>query len=65
MHWSTPTINISFGTFYFSGCIYYKGPILGKYLQEHLPDNSPGRIVYASNLDEHSIAIGVDDKNFF
>ena len=48
-HLSSPTISISFGTF-FSGYIYYKRPILDKYLQEHLPDNSTGR----TNVDPPS-----------
>lgn len=60
-HWSSPTINVNFGTS-FSGYIYYKGPILGKYLQEHLPNNSSGRILYGSHLDEYCIAVGMDDK---
>lgn len=35
---------------------------MGKCVQEHLPDNCPGRIINESNLDEHCIAIEIDDK---
>lgn len=45
-----------------SGYSNYKGPILGKYLQEHLPDNFPHWIIYCSNLDVHCIVIGMDDE---
>lgn len=34
---------------------------MGKYLQEHLTDNSPGRIIYGSNLDKYYVVIGMDD----
>lgn len=56
MHLFSPTINITSCTF-LCRYIYYKGPILGKYLQEHLSDSSLGRTIYGSNLDEQCIAI--------
>lgn len=61
MPWSSPAVNTTVGTF-FSGYIYYTGPILSKYFQGHISDNSPGRIIYGPNLDEYCIAIGMDDK---
>lgn len=50
---------MNIGTFFF-WLYVFEGPILSKYCQV-LSDNSPGRIMYGSNLD-YCIAIEMDGK---